>query len=287
MDKLVAELQEATMKGGGTFYGEVGSFAGHNTVRNAGKPLGEAKAAQELAVHPLVVGAVELLLGPWCRRVVLGTCSAISVEPPPPGEEPAAPQILHRDEGMWAATAWPWLPTSPSAGRPDFSVTVMWAAADFTKFNGATRFLPGSNSWSRNGGSYSGGAALPIGIQDGVHTVQATMPKGSVALWSGGTLHGAGAHAVTADGGFAASVRHGLLFIYNLGWLRPEHNLHWAIPHGILQSFSPKLSELVGLYGENAVEHEWYTGPIYAQPYLGGSKGGTAGEGVQFKNKTG
>ncbi|CAJ1441099.1 unnamed protein product [Effrenium voratum] len=103
------------------------------------------------------------------------------------------------------------------------------------------------------------------------------MARGSVALWLGNTLHGAGAHS-----GKEPSARHGLVFIYNLGWLKPEHNFHWAMPPGVLRSFSPKLQELIGLFGQNAVEHEWYTGPVYTQPYLGGPSGSSAGEGVQF-----
>jgi hypothetical protein len=34
--------------------------------------------------------------------------------------------------------------------------------------------------------------------------------------------------------------------------------------------FSDKLRDLVGHSGDNAMEHEWYTGPVYTQPYLGG-----------------
>ena len=28
-------------------------------------------------------------------------------------------------------------------------------------------------------------------------------------------------------------------------------------------------SDLIGHAGENAMQHEWYTGPVYTQPYLG------------------
>ena len=272
MDRMVEELASAK----GAFHGAVGSFAGHHTLRNACKPLGESKIAQELAVQPLVLAAVERLLRPWCKRVVLGTCSAISVEAPPKGEAPAPAQVLHRDGSMWGASAWPW----PTRSRPELSVSVMWAASDFTAQNGATRFLPGSNQWPPSSGGYGQKAPLPHGLSAG-DAPKAIMPKGSVALWSGNTLHGAGSQA--AHDGATRSARHGLLFIYNLGWLRSEHNFHWAIPQPILQSFSPALKSLIGLYGDNPLHHEWYTGPVYAQPYLGGSEGSAAGEGVQFK----
>ena len=96
MDQVVSETSEKS----GIFYGAVGSFAGHHTTRNAGKPLGESKAVQALAVQPLVLGAVEALLRPWCRRVSLGTCSAISVQPPPTEEEAPAPPQAARALGQ-------------------------------------------------------------------------------------------------------------------------------------------------------------------------------------------
>lgn len=279
MDMLLKELETAS----GVFHGAVGSFAGHHTLRNAAKPLGESKMAQELAVHPLVVATVEEILRPWCKRINLGTCSMISVEAPPSlDEKPAPAQVLHRDNSMWGASTWPWLPTS--TGRPEFSVSVMWAASDFTETNGATRFLPGSNHWPlMKHEAYDKQSNFPQGITE-EDIVQATMPKGSVVLWCGNTLHGAGAHAPRqlSDDPSNGSTRHGLLFIYNLGWLKSEHNFHWAMPASVMETFSPKLSELVGRVGENAVEHDWFTGPIYTQPYLGGPDGSKAGEGVQF-----
>ena len=78
------------------------------------------------------------------------------------------------------------------------------------------------------------------------------------------------------------SSRSGLLFIYNLGWLRTEHNFHWAMPAAVLKSFEPPLQELIGMAGSNAVEHPWFTGPIYSLPYQGGPDGSAAGEGVEF-----
>ena len=75
------------------------------------------------------------------------------------------------------------------------------------------------------------------------------------------------------------------MFLYNLGYLRPENNLHWAIPRSVLQSFGPRLADLVGLSGTNPAEHEWFSGPIYAQSYLGGAgrkSKRASDQGVQF-----
>jgi ectoine hydroxylase-related dioxygenase (phytanoyl-CoA dioxygenase family) len=171
MDRVVMELD-----GKGVFYGAPGSFARNDTSRNAAKPLGESKAVQELAIHEKVVAAIQERLLPWCKKIVLGTCSAITVEPPPPGEEPADHQVLHRDDGMWAASGWP-----VGGTRPDLSVSVMWAVTDFTEGNGATRIVPGSHAMDRE-----------AEISEEM-TRRAAMPKGSAMLWLGATAHGASA----------------------------------------------------------------------------------------------
>ena len=158
---------------------------------------------------------------------------------------------------------------------------MLWALSDFTEGNGATRFLPGSHRWPlvHNGS----GADIPPGIEDLKHTVQATMTQGSVVIWTGGVLHGASAHAprTTADE-VEDTTRHSLLHTYHLGYLSREQNFHYAMPRAVLESFEPRLRDLIGLAGENAAEHEWYTGPIYTLPYLGGPNETIAGDGVQY-----
>ena len=80
----------------------------------------------------------------------------------------------------------------------------------------------------------------------------------------------------------ARTPRSRLAPLYALGWLRTEHNFHWAMPAAVLKSFEPPLQELIGMAGSNAVEHPWFTGPIYSLPYQGGPDGSAAGEGVEF-----
>ena len=50
------------------------------------------------------------------------------------------------------------------------------------------------------GDIHADGPELPPGVQDGVHTVQASMRKGSVVLWAGGTLHGTKGRVETLEG---------------------------------------------------------------------------------------
>lgn len=145
VDRLRSDLHHRD----GIFYGAPGSFAGAHSTRNAGKPLGESEVVV-LAEHPLVVDAVRIRLQPWCRRIVLGTCTNINVEPPPDHRtSPAPPQVLHRDEGMWGASDWNmWIPSTTN-DRPKFSVSVMWAISDFTASNGASKKKKKKNKQSR------------------------------------------------------------------------------------------------------------------------------------------
>jgi ectoine hydroxylase-related dioxygenase (phytanoyl-CoA dioxygenase family) len=155
---------------------------------------------------------------------------------------------------------------------PQLSVSAMWAGSDFTAENGATRVVLRSHRQCPR-------TTMPT---SDMQYAQAVMPQGSVLLWVGGTFHGA-ASAKPFDTSTERSPRHGLLFIYNLGLLRSEHNFFNAIPNDIIMGFDQELLDLLGYYGENAVEHPWYTGPVYTQPYLGGPQGASAGgDGVQF-----
>jgi hypothetical protein len=57
--------------------------------------------------------------------------------------------------------------------------------------------------------------------------------------------------------------RRGLLNIYNLGYLRPEHNFYNAIPRDVIANFDEQLRDLLLYHGDNPVEHRWYAGPVY------------------------
>jgi ectoine hydroxylase-related dioxygenase (phytanoyl-CoA dioxygenase family) len=72
----------------------------------------------------------------------------------------------------------------------------MWAVSDFAAESGATQQVPGSHRW-------------PAGREPhDDEIVTAEMPRGSVLLWLGSTLHGAGASVA------GAATRHGMLLGY-------------------------------------------------------------------------
>ncbi len=70
--------------------------------------------------------------------------------------------------------------------------------------------------------------------------VAAAMPAGSVLLWMGGTLHGAGANRIGDEW------RYGVFLSYSLGWLRQEENQYIDTPADVARTFPKQLRDLVG-----------------------------------------
>ena len=145
MDLVAAELRP--------HFDSAASERRHNaTDRIHSRVLATAPELQQRMVDPVVLGVMDLILGPNCVRYQLSSVQGIEVHPG------AADQSLHRDDDVFR------LPHP----HPVFEVNVMWALTDFTAKNGATRVVPGSHAWP------SGKTAEP-GSE-----VLAVMPKGSV-----------------------------------------------------------------------------------------------------------
>jgi len=164
---------------------EPGSFSGENTVSNGPYLVAACPTAQELALHPKLIEVVEGILSPYARRVALAVASEIKVS----GAGPA--QVLHRDDEEWPLD----LLAHKKVGA-ELELNTMWAVSDFAAESGATQQVPGSHRW-------------PAGREPhDDEIVTAEMPRGSVLLWLGSTLHGAGASVA------GAATRHGMLLGY-------------------------------------------------------------------------
>ncbi len=178
-----------------------------------------SKTAQTLILDPCIKALCDEMLLPNCERHQLHVTAALEVGPG------ARAQTLHREEDPFAFFPLP---------RPNLIVATMWAISDFTADNGATLLVPGSHLWP----------------EDRVHTpdevVSAEMPAGSVLLWLGGTLHGAGAN-ISKDS------RYGVILTYSLGWLRQEENQFLDVPPEMAQQLSPELLEAIGYPMYNAL----------------------------------
>ena len=169
----------------------------------------------DLLLHPTLLGVADALLLPNCTSYWMNTGQMMIIGP---GE---ASQVLHRDADNWR-----------TMNRPDafeVTVSVMIAVTDFTAEVGATRVVPGSNNWP----DYAVEA-----IDDQV--CQAVMEAGSGMLYTGRTIHGAGAN-VTAD-----QWRFGLHLSYVLGWLTPEEAGPLGVDWSTVSSMPERAQQLLG-----------------------------------------
>ena len=189
----------------------VGEITGYRTKR-VSRMLAKVPTYGELAVNPLILAMVETILGPRCQNLQIGVTQAISIGP---GEKA---QALHRDDGVFPF----------SHPGPECLVNMMWSLTAFTRENGATRAVLGSNHWPDE---------REPGADDAV--VQAVMPPGSVFIYLGSTYHGGGANR-------SADWRTGMLLGYSLGWLRQEENQYLAVPLEVTAKMPEQLQRLLG-----------------------------------------
>ena len=106
-------------------------------------------------------------------------------------------------------------------------MSTLFAISDFTADNGATRFVPGSHEWPHDREAK----------EDEVE--QAVMPKGSIAIWLGSTLHGFGENRTGQQ-------RLGIPLTSCLGWLRQEENLYLTVPPEKAVEFPEALIQKIG-----------------------------------------
>ena len=197
-------------------------FVGYRT-RRSGALLAQSALSHEVAMHPLVLGAVRSFLAPWTNKVQLMLTQTIAIGP----DEPA--QLLHRDRLAWGGHL-------PHTIEPQLNT--IWAVNDFTVENGATRVAPGSHAWDDNREA----------TDDEI--VQAVMPAGSVVIYSGTVIHGGGENR--SDG-----VRIGLNMDYCLDWLRQEENQYLSYPPAVASTFPRELAALIGYTGGGLVLGYW------------------------------
>ena len=210
-------------------------FTGYSTQR-IGALLARSEVCREIALDPLVLGAAETFLEPH-GGTQLHFTQAINIGP---GE---TPQVLHRDRGLWGGQI-------PRRIETQFST--IWAASEFTRANGATLVVPGSQHWHKD-------------RQPEPHEIAyAEMRPGSVLLYTGTVMHGGGAN--TTD-----SWRLGVLIHYCLAWLRQEENQYLSCPPEIAATLDPRLRDLIG-YKQGGTLLGFYSTP------------GAPGEGVELES---
>jgi len=175
--------------------------------------VAKSETFRTFVTHPLMIAVCDRFLKPNCTAYQVHATAGLEVGPG------ATVQMLHREDDSFRFFGVP---------RPNLIVASMWAVTDFTEANGGTHLVPGSHRW----------AAGRVAREDEV--VAAEMAAGSVLLWMGGTLHGAGANR-TAD-----EWRFGVFLSYSLGWLRQEENQYLDVPRDLARTLPKQLRDLVG-----------------------------------------
>lgn len=207
-DRVAAELAphlEVTPTGGD-------DFTGANT-RRTGALLHRVPSSVDLVAHPLILDAADAFL--WGKKTTfqLHLTQAIALGPD------AEAQFLHRDQ--WCFDFFPF------PDDVEVELSTIWALTDFTEANGATRVVPGSHR------------DHDVSHYRPEHTVPAEMPRGSVVVYSGRTVHGGGHN--TTD-----STRIGINVDYVLGWLRQEENQYLSVPIERVKELPERVQRLLG-----------------------------------------
>jgi ectoine hydroxylase-related dioxygenase (phytanoyl-CoA dioxygenase family) len=207
-DRLHAELApwlEATPNG-------ADDFSGLSTRRTGGL-LTRCPSSVDLVAHPLVLDVVDAALWPKKTTFQLHLTQSIAIGPGSPA------QFLHRDH--WCFDFFPF------SRDVDVEVSTIWALTDFTEVSGATRVVPRSHR-TADEVRYTPEESEP-----------AVMPRGSVVLYLGSTVHGGGANR-------SADVRVGVNVDYVLGFLRQEENQYLTYSLDEVRAMPERVQRLLG-----------------------------------------
>ena len=192
------------------------TFHGRNTVRFCGLAARSRAFVDHALLNPVFTAVTDELLLANGADYWLNTGQVMAIGP----GEPA--QYLHRDENNW--------PEAVAADR-EVTVSCLFALSDFTRENGATVVVAGSQR--RPPGLVRGAETSPDEI------AYAEMPAGSGLIYSGKVIHGAG-------GNTTENWRYGMHVSFVVGWLRPEEASPLAVARDRAASLPARARELLG-----------------------------------------
>ena len=183
------------------------SFEGFDTQRIYAL-FAKTRTFDQAATGPLLLGVLDQVLGHYQLSAPVGIRIG-------PGEKA---QILHRDDSIYPVPE----------PHPPLVVNTMWPLDDFTRENGATRFIAGSHRWEPG--------RRPTETDE---VTTAVLSPGSAMFYLGSLWHGGGANQTAAP-------RLGVILEYAAGWLRPQENHCLAVPREIARELPERLQELLG-----------------------------------------
>jgi len=200
-------------------------FNGHQTLRVGGVTKYSAHFPT-LLLHPTVLAIADAILKPHCEVYQVGSTTAIEILP---GEDA---QVLHADDACYPSHLLPF----------EAQISALWALDDFTVENGATRVVPREM-----------GVEKPEDASE-EHVVQAVMPKGSVVIYLGSTIHGGGANRSDAP-------RKAVVNTYCLGWLRQEENQYLTLTKEEVAAQSDEMRRMLGFQAHGPYLGVWPEDP--------------------------
>ncbi|MGI9579556.1 MAG: phytanoyl-CoA dioxygenase family protein, partial [Microthrixaceae bacterium] len=209
-DRVAAELAptlESTPAGGDGFTGD--------HTRRPGALLASCPSSVDMVANDLVLEVADAVMWADKTNFQLHLTQAIALDP---GQEP---QALHRDQWCFDFFEFP--------AEVEVEVSTIWALTDFTEENGATRVAVGANHLPDS-------EVGTIGFDD---TLAAEMPRGSVVIYTGRTVHGGGANK-------SDHTRIGVNVDYVLGWLRQEENQYLSVPFDVAAELPERVQRLMG-----------------------------------------
>lgn len=201
------------------------TFNGHHTLRVGGVTKYSSHFST-LLLHPTVLAIADVILKPHCEVYQVGSTTAIEILP---GE---AAQVLHADDACYPSHLLPF----------EMQISALWALDDFTLENGATRVVPKQM-----------GVKKPEDACE-EHVVQAEMPKGSVVIYLGSTIHGGGANQSDAP-------RKAVVNTYCLGWLRQEENQYLTLTKEEVAAQSDEMRRMLGFQAHGPYLGVWPEDP--------------------------
>lgn len=194
-----------------------------------------SSAAWPIASHPLVLQLCESILGKQSLRMTSRQLQASMLPPQEtfpyqihicltiPKQAGGTAQSLHRDGDLS-------LIDMPSLAGVDHAISTIWALdGDFTEERGTTRVVLGSHDWP------------PSRQVSPCESIPAVMCRGSVLVYTGRTVHGAG-HNTTESARIALNVG------YNSSCLKQEENQYVSVPPGIIETLPKSMQKLLGYY---------------------------------------
>lgn len=212
----LSETLEASTPGSKSGIESWEEFHGGKTVRFCGLAAKSRAFVDHALLNEYLIKVSDHYLLKSCADYWLNTGQVMAVG----SSEPA--QYLHRDEDNW-----------PEAMSEDQEITFscMYALSDFTKENGGTVVIPGSQN-------------LPTGVIRGLEVppeeiAYAVMPAGSGMIYSGKVVHGAGANITD-------QMRYGMHVSFVAGWLRPEEASPLVIDKETAATLPQRARQLLG-----------------------------------------